>query len=239
MVKVVNAQQLLVERSLQEALSTHKGLKEEDISFALAVARELKLNNDQLATVLLMVCHGLNTGRFALSYNQDLDNALRLRDGNLVRKLFNGENYLVEIYDNPRLTDEERGVITAMVERELASLQAGLVRAEQQLRSGNFKSKIAPCGDTEGACLYRQCYRKESPFMTSSLPETIYTVDKAPGAVTPTVYVFDYMELIRGLSMQPPTNPRTGVAFYDLALSLTLPRFEKEIKLYQRYLEQR
>lgn len=249
-VRTVPASALVCNKLISQALQSHDVLSPEDIAFGANYICNLRLGDEQLAPLLLMISKDTNTGRFALSFNHELDNALKIRDASILGRILNGQNFLVELYDNEELTGEEQAVIERMLTRELAAITATLKQGEVLLARGQLGAEdlLVPCADLERvqvsvgdrqATLYSRCYDqvclKES---VSQIPTVIYTVDQAPGDAAPNTYCFDVMELIAGLAQDPPLNPTTRQPFSSLALSLLLPRFEKEVKLYRRYLKQ-
>lgn len=252
-VRTVPASALVCNKLISQALQSHEVLTEEDIVFGANYVCSLNLDTEKLALLLLMMSRDTNTGRFALSFNHELDNALKIRDASILRRILSGENYLIELYDNPELTDVEKATVERMLTREYQAISATLKQAEPLLARGQLGAEdlLLPCTEVERvsvqlgeqqATLYSRCYDqvclKETFAGGSQIPSVIYTVDQVAGAASPNTYCFETMELIAALTQDPPINPTTQQPFSDLALSLLLPRFAKEIKLYRRYLKQ-
>lgn len=246
--KVVPNQTLICQKVIYDTLKTHPNLTEDDITFGTNFICNLNLSIEKLTAVVLMTCKTTNTGRFALIFNHDLDNALKLQDGKLLVKLLTGDNFLFEVYDS-ELTKEERAVVERMIAKETIAIQNALKEAGKLISKGNFASTdhLIPCNleEKEGT-LYSQCYKgvclkeENSDVMNgdTQIPSTIYTVDQVEGERLTNTFCFEFMDLIEGLSMTPPTNPTTKQPFSPLALSLLLPRYGKEVKMYKRYLKQ-
>lgn len=252
-VRTVPASVLICNKLVDQALRGHEVLSEEDIAFGANYVCSLGLNPEKLALVLLMMSKHTNTGRFALSFNHELDNALKIRDVAILRRILSGENYLVEIYDNPDLTETEKATIERMLAREYQAIRETLNQGEPLLARGQLDPRdlLDPCPEVEGimaqvndhrVSLYTRCYDqvclRETLPGGSQIPSVIYTVDQPLGSAVPHTFCFETMELVAALVQEVPVNPVTRQPFSELALSLLLPRFAKEIKLYRRYLKQ-
>lgn len=240
----IPASTIVTAKAVARALSTHPDLSDSDVAFGVSYVSSLPLTSDQLALILLMMSRNTNTGRFALSFNHELDNALILRDTDILSALLTKDpaNFFVELYDNQELTDLERQTVENMVRRELEAMKATVQYATVLSLDGALEEVELFTGSQE--TLYSRCYgdvcvAETSDVMNggSDIPQIVYAVDQV-GDESPIAYVFDYMDLIAALSTDQAINPATQQPFSSIAQRELGQRYAKEIKMYRRYLEQ-
>jgi len=220
--KVIPHPIILCEKFASEALATHEYLTKDEIAYGTNYLCNLNLPSEKLALVLAMISKKTNTGRFALIFNQDLDNALKVQDGKLLMRLLNGDNYLFEVYDSG-LTPEELKKVQEMVLREVGAIRNAIESGRSEI--------TRPCQELYQQCYDQVCLQMKTFPVQSELPNNIYTVDNDE------TFCFDYTTLIEALAQPTPRNPLTGELFSRQALELLLPRYAPEIKMYKRYLE--
>lgn len=265
---VVSNKMISCYKILNEALSTHRSLNDSDIEYAIDIVCQLRpsITNEQFALIILYLAKDTYTGKFALSFNQDMDVAVKRRDPELIKLLLYGPvEMFVELYDNPELNEKEVVHIKRMFNREYNALLSALENGAQQ--SNQDIDYLIPCKDKEtvfarkmmgkesSLTLYRRCYGEvclaevESQghasridaelLQADQIARKIYAPDVAPGKHIPSIYCFETDELIPLLSQASPINPYTGYEFSDFSLGILHRKFSKEIKMYKRYLQQK
>ena len=253
---------IFCQRLLTEVLSTHEALNDEDIVFAVDLGCQAQgLTNIQiLGNFVTHSCQLTNTGRFSLSFNYALDQAIKSRNGDRFIALATSpsQNIWLEVYDNAELTSDERKIILDMYNRELVVFLNILEQGSTEAGSLVLPcDRIKECHPTDinnqgKTCLYSNCYRDvclaeskvfqipESgrlalPDQSDQIPGTVMVPDIREGFLR-VVHCFDFITLIRSLSTVPIINPITEKPFSPEGLRLLLSRYEKEIKMYRRYL---
>lgn len=202
--------------------------------------------------------------KFALMFNAALDAAIITEDTNTIMELILApKEKFVELYDNPYLTDNQRNFITRLVAREIAAFTSAFEALKEKIlnfevidntcRQETFSVDAIEDGKvTHVTMLATRCYedvciqdatirREDAPralMAKSEKPaENVYTVDKAPGEISPSVYCFDTLDLMNAMMSNPPINPKTSNPFSDYSVRIINQRFSKELALYRRYYE--
>lgn len=200
--------------------------------------------SDTLLTRLLVYINQCSIGKFALIYNEAIDNAILTRNNVLLRELLlSPKEVFVELYDNPYLLAEDRDYLLRIISREMYAMLLVLGRLRKQLINNDLI-------DLEGLatnCFNEICIHdsriltedlaRGEMFKYEKLSPTIYTVDKGSTTLSPQVYCFDTMKLIGIMTERVPINPSTREPFSDFSRELIQQRLRKEIALYKRYKE--
>ena len=202
--------------------------------------------------------------KFALLFNAALDNAIINEDTNTIVELILGpKEKFVELYDNPYLKENQRNFITRLLAREIAAFTSAFQALKEKIL--NFDVIDNTCSQetfsidateeenvTHVTLLATRCYeevciqdatirREDAPralMAKSEKPaENVYTVDKAPGEISPSVYCFNTLDLMNAMMVNPPINPKTSKPFSDYSVHVINQRFSKELALYRRYYE--
>lgn len=258
-------------------LNSHKNLTEKDIeyvanymgSFYDHSIRKLEKdpNADNILTddqfILFLVYsdkHGI--GKFALTFNEELDKAIINKNSTELRKIIVGpKEMFVELYDNTFLTDEDKEFIIRLLSREMyaAMMVFNLIKQKlMNLEDVNYQCtresfEIDSFKTVDGinvTSMATQCYDEvciqDAKILADDLvraemskyekiSEYIYTVDKPSTMQTPQVYCFDTLDLLNAVTKNIPINPKTNEQFSDAALRMINQRFRKEIAMYKRY----
>ena len=250
----------LVKRSILDAvLKTHGNLSEDDRNFAINEIIDAKLDDQDLAKFIHQIYKLSNTGRFSLTYNLDLDSHIKAKIPIRIKELIQvsgDEKAWPELYDNNYLTEIDINVIEKMSNREYYAI----LNTIQTASSSKDFENIIPCVTTQDdaiylekdgiyhTSIYSKCYNNvclsESQqtgkiiSLTSDIPQIAYV---AEGSDTDTntdigVYCFKIIDLIEQLSRGDYTNPNTGKIFSNRVLNQLLSKYDKEIKMYKKYL---
>lgn len=248
--KQLRTEQVVIYQVTQELLADHP-LGEQSRKWGATqmtkyVNREK--GNDQISWILLLMAKRTNTGRFALSFNEILDQILTEHQDDLLDQLVGGGPELfAELYQNDSLSKEERSIVERHVKREHNAM---LNAIETLIAKGSCQVKFSlELGQPNG--LFQKCYLQaclgdpegaNDPFLLVAghrLPDVIFMVDREglkQDSQLNHVYCFDYMDLLRLLCQtkqhEKPINPYTGRPFSDAALQQLAIRFRKEIKMY-------
>lgn len=253
-------------------LNSHKNLTIEDINYAVNFicsfyiyslenpSNDILLHNNNL--ILFLTYADKNSiGKFALIFNERLDEIIKNRDNNRLRFLLLGpKEMFVELYDNPYLTKEDRNFLIELVRLELHS--NSLLFKTIKKSGENFEFIPNGCLSTEITshvnenngvvnmttltvkCYDEVCIEENQDVVNGimirkeKLPNSVYTVDKTING-KPQVYCFDTLELLDIMTKDKPINPKTGQVFSDYSIKIIKQRFRKEIAMYKRYIQLR
>jgi hypothetical protein len=262
--QVLSAGRLACTKGVHDALVTHS-LKAEDIAFVEKVVCQKQLSLEQTTMFSLHAALNTYTGKFSLTFNDILDRAAQARNSEFISLLAqDADKYFPELYDNPRLAEEQRQAIRRLINREYLALYNALREGSFDLTPDlldyigcpNQSLEIAGVkqnGKRELTALYDRCYNNvciaeinaegrstplEAELMKADKPvEQVYLADRPDGKLVPRTYCFGLIELLDILSKPNPTNPRSGKPFASWSLAMLQRRYGKEIVMYQRYLE--
>jgi len=186
---------------------------------------------------LLYTNKNTTIGRFCLSYNEYLDYAIKMKDTKIITNMITGiqENAFIELFDNKLLSEEEKSLVKKVLNRELSIINATM---EQVCKNQDISSNIL----TETNSVYSEYYKNSflsEKFLhySSRIPKKIYVKDKIENKKIPMIYMFDYFELIGSLSSDSNMNIQSEKPFNERVYNSLIQKFEKEIKLYKRYLK--
>jgi hypothetical protein len=231
MVKTISSRLISCKRILTEVLKTHNDLKDDDIAFVSDYVCNLNINDEKITEFILHSLKTTNTGRFSLSFNFYLDNAIIKRDRKAINKLIRGDKMYVELR-NENLTKIEKQTIENMIIRERNALKQVLERSPVLISQGRLElNKIILGGGASrtgnNQTLYSRCYNGDC-----IIPNNMYVIDGDKK------YNFDYLQLVDALSRETPINPISGEKMSPQALELLNRRLNKEIKMYQKFMSE-
>lgn len=263
-VVAVPARETFCRSIVRECLSSHRDLEEEDLEYASSLGCRFKPDDDALAMFMLHSCKSTNTGRFSLTYNFELDRAIVERNGQRVIDLasIDVDTAWPEVFDNPYLSEAERETIIRVHDKELNAVKNVVEQGKTMSPpyTVQFMTKCEPTVDritdkkggvdTE-TTVYGTCYKgvciEESRHggvlfdleQPEKLQETVMVPEKAASVEIGIhlVRCYDFIHLIHGLSLVPPVDPTTGQKFSDATEKMLLQRYNKEIKMYQKFLD--
>jgi hypothetical protein len=245
-------------------LRNHKSLQDTDVGFAANYTASLRAANlyqnfddDQFA-MFLAYADTTGVGKFAFTFNEELDQAVLDRNIPRLRDLLLGPTEMfVEIYDNPYLTDEDREFAVRMLARSIYAHQLLLEQLRQKDTINDecpvvsmLTEETATPNGVSAVALANRCYEEvciqeaqilhDDPVRTQmntrdKPPAQVYTIDRAPSKHTPQVYCFETIELLAAVTQDPPMNPKSGEPFSPQALNLITTKFRRELAMYRRY----
>lgn len=245
----VNNDELACFYAIRHVLKSHKSLTEDDIKYAAnfissfySDSRDKLRQNSGIKNILtdsqllmiLLYSDKKRICRFALIFNDELDDAIKSRDSSMLKRILLGpKEMFVELYDNPLLSNEDKDFIIRLIARESFALMVTLEFLKKEIITDDDVINVATkCYNNvcikDGQILYDDDSRAVmSRYETP--PESVFTIDKSK------IYCFDTLELISEVTEEIPINPKTGNKFSDYALKLIRNRFNKEINMYRRY----
>ena len=238
-------------------------------SFYSYSKEQLELNltkylNDENLVRFLVYANRRDIGKFALTFNEQLDTAIKNRDDISLRALLLGpKEMFIEVYNNPYLSNEDREFLIRLISREeyAITLTLGQLRkklldlemvddqctTEDVLIHAQGDSRVIQLTTLTTKCYGEVCIQDarilsdDSARATMSLYERpsamVYTVDKPASSVNPRTYCFNTLDLIAAVTENTPINPQSREQFSTAALNMIRQRFRKEIAMYQRYRE--
>lgn len=248
---------------VRHVLSTHKTLSKDDINYVIDL-----IKNQHNTQIEQLICDSKtkscsSTGgliqflvyadqsgicKFALSFNEVLDWAIKNKQDNKILELLNGPPELfIELYDNEFLLEDDKEFILRLISRELYSIM-------MTIELGNINPQKYICHEEDLKILSAKCYDEvciqdakiladdESRAIMSQYekpPIDVYTIDKSSSDIIPAVYCFNTLSLIYAATSKPPINPKTNEVFSPYALKLIHDRFRKEIALFRAYRKRR
>jgi len=238
---------------LTTVLKTHK-LSNDEIDFAVDEILKMNLSEKDLANFILQVYLLTNTGRFSLIFNNNLDTDIKFKIGieKWVKTAGTKEAW-PELYDNPYLTNDEIKIIEEMSNREYFAVLNTIETCKSCENTGNIE--IFPCQtkqddsvylnkDIVYTSIYEQCY--ENVCISESVQRGKIISLKSDSDIPRVAYVgdgkgtkncFKVMELIEQLARGNYVNSKSNEMFSDLILGQLLSKYDKEIKMYKRFLQ--
>lgn len=245
--------ELIRKKIVHDALKTHSKLLEDDIKFGVDTivncSKENILSDEELASIVLHMYKGSNTGRFCLTFNLDIDMHLRSRDKERIKMLTKApkEAAFPELYQNDLLTQGEKDTINRMYNKEYYAILNTIEKSKF------CDTPLLPCHqekdeyifqDNSNLSIYNQCYKdiciqesmESTPCLSGScnIPQKTYVADCSSGENK--AYCFDMIDLIKRLGSNNLNNPKTHKPFSDRAKCQLINKYMKEIKMYRKYL---
>lgn len=124
----------LVRRAFRTIFEQRANFRPEDIDFGVEVISRMTppMHIEQLSLIMLYSNRLTQTGRFAISFNYDLDMAIVQRDvGDVTKLCSGGRNMFVELYDNQQLTREEFLGVATRTEKEYKAMYSAIMDSEK------------------------------------------------------------------------------------------------------------
>lgn len=274
-------QELACFYAVRFVLRSHKQLNESDLQYAANYISSFYsfsqdqlrdnptasnyLTEDQLIRFLIYA-NERDIGKFALTFNDQLDSAIKNRNNLALNELLLGpKEMFLELYNNPYLTNQDREFLIRLVSREeyattlvLGHLRKKLLNLEtvddtchntelivQKQRQGNMVRVVSLATKCYGEVCIQDAKILSDDLARATMStyekptETVYTIDKPRTAVNPQTYCFNTLDLIAAITENIPINPISREPFSDYALGVIRQRFRKEIAMYRRYKEAR
>lgn len=215
---------------------------------------KIKINNGQLIKFILSIYLLSYTGKFCLTQNYNFYNAVKNRDKFRILKLITGsdKDRFPELHNNPKLDQNEFDQIKNIEIDECKTL----LNVYNEANSEEDFYNMIPCKtldkntdltlNTEGNITYSQikdeCRDKICIFDQKSqlnlnwlIPANVYLIDYREKQAEK--YCFELLDLIQRLSEKNYKNPNTNNNFSDSVIESLLNKYQKEIKMYDRFLE--
>lgn len=250
---------LIQKNMVETSLKTHNNLTPEDRKYATEIINKIDLTNIELAKFILQIYKLTNIGRFSLTYNMDLDTHIKAKVPGRIRllvKTAGKKTAWPELYDNNYLTSEEIEVIATMANREYYAILNTIENSNSCGGNGDLDSIIS-CRVTKDNILsltlseginhvsiYSKCY---DSVCISESGQTGKIISLGKGGDIPQIaYVADgpsdrfcflTIDLIKQLAKGDYINPKSGVLFSTTLLDQLLHKYEKEIKMYKKYID--
>ena len=253
--------------AIRYILRSHRRLNSYDIQYAsnyISSFYSHSYDNHDVDTLsdnqlIMFLVYADQTGicKFALTFNDELDIAIKTRDTTRLKRILLGpKEMFVELYDNLLLSPEDRDFIIRLVAREAFAFRLAIDLIKKKILDletidDTFSTQL----DNEGknislVTLATRCYDEvciqdatilEGDQVRATMskyektPQSVFTVDKTLSSTTPQVYCFNTLDLIEAITQPIPINPKTSEPFSDYSLKIITQRFRKEIHMYHRY----
>ena len=266
----VTEQELSYFRTARYILRSHDTLTEKEITtgasmiasiFASTTGVDIDDIDDQFG-LFMVYADRKGLGKFALTYNEELDEIIRSKMNLLLQQiLFGPKEMFIEIYDNDYLTEEDKSSLLRVLSREMVgavkflesirsrssdldfpddicNYQAIETNISRERGTANLTTISSKCYDE--VCLEdSQMVNTDKVWATvakyESPPTTVQTVDTPSSYSTPMIYCFELLDLLNAITEDPPINPQSQEPFSPMSLALIKRRFSKEIAMYRRY----
>lgn len=242
---------------LEDTFSTHDALinypQEKEASIRHLCS---KFNIEYFALFIAVTNKCLSVGKYAVVHNHRVDQMVINSDFEGLKDIINaGIDDLIEFFDNPYLTENQKNRITEQLNVEFQTVKTFVenfrdhkskshrsVRKRVLVysgRSGEMKETIVHQSSTLpfiSKCRARVCLENgKTPYYSSD--STRLTIrDIRPSRGVPEVMCFDIVELLDILSNDPSLpviNPRTNELFSDDTLFTLQRRYAIEISIYR------
>lgn len=271
--KIISKDELACYYITKYVLKTHKELNDEDVNFgvnfitsfykySLETLKKQKiqglLNDDQLV-MFLTYANQNGITRFSLTFNEELESALKSRDTIILKKIILGpKEMFVELYDNKYLSDSDRISILRLLSREIIAMNDLFRKLKEETfniqdvcSSKNFYISINKNqSGIDIATLSSECYINsciQDLKLTSD--DEIYNLMRVFEKPSKNVFIIekeldryekyclDTLEIIKIVDSENPINPLTNKPLSENIIKLIKQKFHKEIALYKRYKE--
>ena len=240
---------------LNSALKTHKNLSPEDRHTAITHVLGLETNDDIFTKFVLQIYKLSNTGRFSLTFNDDLDSHIKSGKYDRIPILIvtaGSKKAWPELYDNSNLNAEDVLAIEEMSNREYYAILNAIETSECQ----STIDDILPCEITKDTkinvdnkitynSLYGKCFdnvclteaeqKGKIISLNSEIPQVAYVADKYNEKYNK--FCFPLMEIVERVAKGNYINPNTNVRFSDRTISQIHDKYRKELAMYRKYLE--
>ena len=231
---------------ISSALKTHLELETQDIIFGtksiIKYYEKFNLDDEKLTHIILHIYKLSNTGRFSIKYNEKLDKLIKDKEDleEFLNTSIRLADFFPELYDNKLLSPKEFKSIESMKQKEYYAILNTL----EQLKYNKSDITILPYKVEDKPSIYSKCYKDICIYENLELgtlpgnhiiPQKIYLADSSSGENKS--YCFDVMEIVANFSNNNFDNPKTHKPFSGRARNQLLTKYNKEIKMYTRYLE--
>lgn len=236
---------------LTSILKSHDKLNVNDIQYAISIISNMNLSDVELSRFCLQAYKLTNTGRFSLTYNEDLDYHIKNRVPSRIQKLVKGarsREAWPELYNNPLLTRKQVIIIDDMNNIEYQTVLKGINTNKMLVRScvdQDTKETISVSDDVYYNNIYTKCYDqicvaeakqrgKIVSLSNPNIPKVAYISDPSSNM---TKECFDLMTLISRFANNNYLNPTSNQQFSATTIGNILSKYDKEIKMYKKHLE--
>lgn len=244
----ISKDKLIQYKLLNTVLKTHESLSNDDISFGINNILKLNLDDINMTKFLLHSYKSLNSGRFSLTYNKKLDEAIKSRNNILLP----GDKDWPELYDNSELSSEDINTIEEMYNREYYAILNAIeksrcvINLDEILQCDENKTQVFNIDnkDIYYNSLYSKCYEniciQESIqkgkiiSLNSNIPKIAYVSDENKDKIYK--FCFPIMELIEQFAKNDYINHQNNERFSERTIEQILNKYRKEIAMYKRYL---
>lgn len=224
-------------------LQSHKELSKQDVEFMVNyIVTHYSINYFTYDQIIMFIvyCNKRGTCKFALLFNDSVDNAIRTRNIKIIDNLITEpKEKFIELYNNEYLTTEEKSFLLRMLSYEFYTFE----RLFDKLKEVEInKNNIINFGSDyyNEVCIYNSnnlendvIIAEVSKFELTS--NNVFTIDKPDDSLIPYVYCFDLIELLDLLTNEIPYNPKSGKPFSSYTIRLVTQRFHKELAMYRKY----
>lgn len=246
---ILSREQTVYKDVLGTALATHDKLNSDDIRFGTHILLQALSTDESVATAVLHMYKLTNTGRFCMLYNLDLDMHIKERKHKRVKSLATASTQTAfpELYTNSELSEEDIKTIQSISNKEyhaiLQAIQAAITSSVPISVDILPRYNERDSGKNSLYSLYSQYYRDicvyESNYTgkycsSSDIPFHVYIIDNSEGE--PKSYCLDVMHVISAFAKGNYKKNKCNHIFSDQSKKRLHAKYDKEIKLYRRYL---
>ncbi len=234
--RVIYQKDLFIKKLLFECLMTHNLTKDNIIYGIEIIYNIIKYDDDQrLSLLIIHLYKRMNSGKFSLYYNLHIDKAIiSLNKQQLIKLIkFKKEEFWPEVYSNLSLTSNERQILINQHKKEHIILLN--VINQSDLSVTNILT----------GSLFEKCYQQlliEERVLNNNLKITdnidqfndIILIPECIDDIN-IITCFNLIELIEGLTRNPPINIKTKELF-SKKIGLKLGnKYKKEIKMVKYF----
>ena len=229
-------------RILFESLLTID-LSEEDVSWVCSCVNESHIDDSQLCLISTLSFRPCSTGRFALCFQETLHRIIEHKSlPSMLDILRCRKEYLFpELFDNDLLDDDEFSTIEDVFNLEWNAMKTSLQRMKREICSLNGRGgrKQIYNDSLRSVSVYRNSECNYLDLCQARLPSDEVYISQKTSDESYYVYSFPVLDIVCDLCLSHPGHSRIPLddgSYVTHENELLLrEKYEKEIKMYQRY----
>jgi len=227
-------------KAITEALETHELLVSHPnlIRQAVRILCGSELEPDLLDFFTTVTHRFMGVGRFCLIHNHIVDDLiLKQRWDELIDHVMKGREVCVEIYDPKAMSIKESTELKQRLSLEFQAVSTAI----SNYGSDNHDSRILPVKDCEddtslaGVCYTKICVASGHMSTPMDVTREKRILERRQGEITPMLYCYDLLDLLHDVAIGPGLNRYSGRQFDSSLVEELKTRYDKEIKMMQRY----
>lgn len=254
----ITDEELACYHAVNFVLASHRKLNNENIKYACdyicsfyssscnLLDEELRniLFTNELLIQFLVYANLTGIAKFAITFNKELDNAIKSQNNTALHNLLLGTNEMfVELYNNILLTRTERDFIIRLVSREIFAMNLYFNIVKNKIMNCTAYEKYDDIDLRDKEILdicYEEVCMQDGRILDNDYTESLISIyEKIPNDFmmldNGKIYKFDLFKILDTIESGNNLNHITNTLLSEKSLKSIYNRFAKEIKMYKRY----